>query len=413
MKSTDFNKVILLLVISITSIFYTSCNFLLGTKEDEVTDEIFEQGAIDPTLITNQIGYVPILPIWDFFESPKDIIVGFDEMIYVVDNNGLNVLDQKGELHRTIQIENATDVVQNRRLETFVAAKISLDVDNNGTLENVACVYKMVNTATAQQTVFLDTLIHPFADISRTNSSFRGIDDESVEYTGLAILSDNTLYVSRKGPRNNLSAIARPDNAILFFDEDGNNIDYARGLNPVSSSLKSVLEVSALATEVAAPQQIDGISNSPNFIVLQAADNAEFKALHILKFTDEDGATSYIEDVNFASGNIDKADRFLYESFRFEKPTDVYIAPDANRYILVVDEVLDSLFHFSANGLEGVNPPISALDSKLISVSFGGEGNGLFNFNDPSGVCYFEETVFVADKGNNRIMRYRLSTDIE
>ena len=34
-------------------------------------------------------------------------------------------------------------------------------------------------------------------------------------------------------------------------------------------------------------------------------------------------------------------------------------------------------------------------------------------FVDPSGVCYFRRTVFVADKGNGRIIRYQLSTDLE
>jgi hypothetical protein len=48
-----------------------------------------------------------------------------------------------------------------------------------------------------------------------------------------------------------------------------------------------------------------------------------------------------------------------------------------------------------------------------VLASFGGEGAGPFQFVDPSGVCYFRRTVFVADKGNGRIIRYQLSTDLE
>ena len=393
-------------------IVFTSCDFLFGNKEDDVTDEIFEQGSIDPNLVNNEVGYVPILPIWDV-EAPIDIVVGFDEMVYVVNVQGLNVYDLKGELQRTIAIQNATDVIQDRKLQTYVTAKITIDTDNDGFEENVACVYKILNASSEIEPVFTDTIIHPYADLTRTNSAFRGADDEAVEFTGLAVLADNTLYVSRKGPRNSLSSTARPDNAILFFDDEGNNIAYANGLNPVSSSLKSTLEVSAIATRVGPPQAINGISTSADFVLLQSSVEAEFKALNILKFVDPDGGVIYTEDVAFTSFDPLKADGFMYAPFRFKNPADVYIAPDASKFIFIVDAELDSLFQFAPNGLEGVNPPISAGSTKQVFASFGGEGAGPFQFNEPSGVCYFDRTVFVADKGNNRILRYRLSSDIE
>jgi len=108
-----------------------------------------------------------------------------------------------------------------------------------------------------------------------------------------------------------------------------------------------------------------------------------------------------------------KADRFLYETNRFINPVDVYIAPDITGYIFVVDAATDSLYQFTRKGYEGVNPPAGSASTKQIIASFGGEGSGPFQFNDPSSVAYLRETVYVADKGNNRICRYKLSTDLE
>ncbi len=86
---------------------------------------------------------------------------------------------------------------------------------------------------------------------------------------------------------------------------------------------------------------------------------------------------------------------------------------DGTNYILVTDAGTDSLYLFQSNGIEGVNPPIGSTETKAIVVSFGGRGIGPKEFNQPSGVTYFRRTVFVADKGNNRIARYRLTTDFE
>jgi hypothetical protein len=103
----------------------------------------------------------------------------------------------------------------------------------------------------------------------------------------------------------------------------------------------------------------------------------------------------------------------LYQSYRFAQPADVCIAPDETGYIFVVDAQKDSLYQFTNKGFEGVNPPANSGIKKQIITSFGGRGAGAFEFNQPSGVAYFKRIVYVADKGNNRIIRYKLSTDLE
>ncbi|MBC8047971.1 MAG: hypothetical protein H7Y00_14330 [Fimbriimonadaceae bacterium] len=401
---------IIILIISMA--FLNSCNFLFGTKEDETVDEIFEEGAIDPNLIPSEVGYVPILPFWTDFINPGDIYCGYDEMIYVIDDNGLNILDQTGKIYSTIFIQGATDVTQDRRLHTYVAGRIDFDVDGNGTTENVAAIYHLTGTATGNIEI-IDTIIHPYCDASRAITSFRGDDDIAVEFTGISTLSDNTLYAARRGPRNDLAGIARTDNNILFFDAEGNNVGYANGLSPTTSNLRSAWDISAIATFAAPPQSLSGISNSAEFIITLTNPSAEYKCLWITQTIDVEAGISYGENAFLTAFDYTKADRFLYEPERFIDPTDVYIAPDFTGYIFVTDAETDSLYQFTRKGYEGVNPPAGSSITKQIIASFGGEGSGPFNFIDPLGVAYLREIVYVVDKGNNRICRYKLSTDLE
>ena len=128
---------------------------------------------------------------------------------------------------------------------------------------------------------------------------------------------------------------------------------------------------------------------------------------------DHGNAEKIAENAALLNFDTSKASRFLYLPNRFITPEDVYIAPDFSGYIFIVDSGTDSLYQFTQKGFEGVNPPATSVEKKQLLASFGGGGSGPFQFIDPSGVCYFEEVVYVADKGNNRICRYKLSTDLE
>ena len=392
----------------------SSCS-IFGDKNNSTVDDVLKQGAIDPNLIQNAVSYVPVFPFFSGFNNPLDVLVGYDEMIYVVDEKGLNILDQKGTLALIIPIQGATDVTQDRRLHTYVTGK----VQRQGGTEMLSCVFHLIGTGQGNYQ-FVDTLIHPFCDESRSSTQFRGNDDVAVEFTGLACLYDNTLYVSRTGPRNETNTFIRPDNAVLVFNEKGDNISYAAGLNPNESSLKSAVGISSIATLAAPPQRMQGISTSKNFTITLASQNTnlEYRALHISVYDDPDLGTLYNETPTLLSFDFSKGDRFYYKPFRFKKPEDCFIAPDALQYTFVVDSGTDSVYVFTNQGIEGVNPPANSKLKKQVIVSFGGVGSdgtssGPFGLKDPSGICYNRKMIYVADKGNNRICRYKLSTDLQ
>jgi hypothetical protein len=398
----------------------SSCS-IFGNKQDDQVDEVFEQGKIDPNLNPSTVGYVPVFPFFQGIENPVDIYVGYDELIYVVAlnneqnplDNELVILDQKGTINARININGATDVTQDRRLHTYVTGRVETAFGNR------ACVFRLTNTASGA-TQFVDTLIHPLCDDSRASTGNRFANDEAVQFTGLATLYDNTLYVSRTGPINDVNSFVRPDNTVLVYDAEGKNTGYAQGLNPVSSSIKSALGISSIATQIGPPQRLQGMSTSKNFYITQADQSlsVEYRVLGISVVDDPELGTQYSESPSLLNFDFSKADRFLYESFRFKKPEDCYISPDNLQYTFIVDSGTDSLYVFTNQGFEGINAPANSGLKKQAIVSFGGPGadgtsSGPFSFNNPSGVCFFRRMIYVADKSNNRICRYKLSNDLE
>ena len=88
--------------------------------------------------------------------------------------------------------------------------------------------------------------------------------------------------------------------------------------------------------------------------------NLEYKVLSINAIDDPDLGTQYTVNTSFLNFDITKASNFLYEPFRFKKPKDCFIAPDATNYLFVVDSETDSVYVFSNQGFEGVNPPANS-----------------------------------------------------
>ncbi len=80
----------------------------------------------------------------------------------------------------------------------------------------------------------------------------------------------------------------------------------------------------------------------------------------------------------------------------FGQAEDVVVDEYGN--IFVVDSEKNSVLKFSKNGTQ--------------ILSFGTEGTGEKQFQNPKGIAYANKIVYVADTGNNRILRFTLSTDI-
>ena len=434
---TTTSSVSLIFLISFSGLILSSCDSIFGTKGDETTDEVFEEGAIDPELIQDEVGYAALLPFWDDFDEPTDVTIGFDELVYITDSDGLHLYDRAGRAYEFIELNGARAVIQDRDLNVYVSAKkdtflveeVEEENNDNGetrmdTIEiQLPAVYRYRNINQENPTLEQE-IIFPFADDSRTDAINRArldtssaINYEDVEITDLAAFSDNTIFMTRRGPDNRTGEFWAPDNTVLEFDEDseGNmrNTGQLQMLSPVSPSLASAVGPSAITT-FATPPQRDNVNDDLSFLITQADQdvNVPFRVLWIEAEMTPDGV-NYRPNEELLATDTTQADRFLYEQDRFQNPTGLTYSGAERNHIFVTDAASDSLYLFQSNGVEGVNPPAGSEATRPINVSFGGEGSGPRNFRNPSGVAYFDQVVYVADTGNDRITRHRLNTDFE
>jgi len=425
---------IILTLLSVFLLFgVVSCDQLLGSKNDDITDEIFEEGKQDPLTVVDEVAYAALVPFWDElsgydFDAPTDVFVGYDELVYVTDAIGLHVLDRAGRKYDVIEIEGgATSVTQDRLLNVYVTARFDTVITavDPEKAWNLAAVYKIKNANGAGEVEIIDKLIHPFMDNSRSNTNsqqFRldttRIDNEEfVELTSVAVLSDNDIYITRKGPRNRTGEAIAPDNTVLVFSENSSgkmrNTSQIRTLNPTNPSFLSGISINDITTLIGPPQR-ENISEDLSFIIAQGAPERDipFRVLWVSAVQTVDGL-EYRPNSSLLSQDTSRAESFLYDQYKFENPSGVAYSADANGYVFIVDQGTDSLYMFQSNGFEGINPPPGSVTTKAINVSFGGFGDEERQFNNPSGVAYFREIVYVADTGNNRIARYKLTTDFE
>jgi len=141
------------------------------------------------------------------------------------------------------------------------------------------------------------------------------------------------------------------------------------------------------------------------------SDETALKIQYISFVESVDGSVYNVEAL--IEGDTSQAEGFLYTPNRFSSPEGLAFTGDGTNYIFVVDSEKDSLYQFTNTGLEGIKPPPAASSQKHVLASFGGTGNGIDQFNDPMGVAYIDQIVYVADAGNGRVLRYRLTTDFD
>jgi hypothetical protein len=420
-------------ILLISSIALSSCDAIFGSKSDSITDDIFEQGRQDPNLIVDEVGYAALLPFWSGFDRPTDVYIGYDELVYVTDANGLHVLDRAGREGNFIPLRGAVAVTQDRLLNVYVAARtdtVITAIDPSITWD-LAAVYKISGANGAGPNRIVQKMVHPFMDASRATTTTqrfrldrsRQDNDELVEITGIAVMANNDIYVTRKGPRNQTGQAVAADNTVLVYAEnrDGNgnrlgtmsNTTQIRTMNPNVPSLLSGISMNDITTFIGPPQR-ENMNPTQSFVVAQGDPSLSipFRVIWVDAVETPDGI-EYRSNGQLLARDTSRAESFLYDEFKFKNPTGLAFSADERGQIFVVDAETDSLYLFQSNGYEGVNPPAGSSVTKAINVSFGGQGSGPRQFNNPMGVAYFQRIVYVADRDNNRIARYRLNTDFE
>lgn len=348
---------------------------LLGCAEEDKIDLSQFPINIDPGTIGDTT-YIPITPVITGFNEPVDIHFGYDQQIYVADKNN-NRIVQMNLAGVVVGYSNFVlrpkKITQDRNFDLLVIASM-IDTIPPNILDTIDVVfrYKLYQNG--------GVLAGVVPTIAFRSNQPTPIPDDHGRFTGITTYQDNYYLVTRSGTNN--SSPIDPDNAIFRINRFDNTIPVPErlpGFEVEGQGLLSIQEVSGIAAFT--------YSNT-DLIYIQKSPNAAFKVQWCLYDEIEGTYTAKFSP----SGNVD-----LLRNGLLIEPADITLDQFNNIYI--IDSYKDSLYKFNSLG-------------RLKSESFGGEGTSPSQFADPLGVAFFNKTLYICDTGNNRILRFVLSTDI-
>ncbi|NBP63767.1 MAG: hypothetical protein EBU66_03675 [Bacteroidetes bacterium] len=321
-------------------------------------------GAINDTL------YLPLQPDWTDFNEPSDIMIGREPFVYVADtkNNRIVMLDIAGRrVGVSGFIKNPIAIAQDGVFDLLVCAE--LDTVLQGKSVTIGGIFR----------IHLNEVRH---DIAKAPIECVYLQPSRPErrFTGIAVIPGNAYLISRTGPSN--ASRFDPDDAVLLMSDKDSIMSRLSSLLPEGNALYSIGSVSSLSI---------ASDRSQDILFTQISPSMQFK-VQWLTYVSAD-VTGWFQKFNPADPQNSGTD--LLTVGRFTKPEDITYDMFGNVY--VIDAGKDSVLKFTSTGKE--------------MHSFGGKGSGKSLFSEPQGIAWFNKTLYVADTKNNRICRFRLSTD--
>lgn len=361
----------------ISLVFILSAFIISGCQEENIDISSYEKYNLDQSNSSiNDTTYIALKPIWNYqgFNKPQDIMIGRDQLIYVADteNDRIVMLNMDGAVLGTRHVLHPVAIAQDYKLNLIICGKDTVKLAD-GRIDTLSAVIKLNLVASGHN---LETA--PLTRLLPRSAS--DIVNRSREYTGVCVFFDNSFYVSRRGPNNPL---IRPDNAILRFlhikRHDGTETDTLSEpvplLEPLGAGLLSSNNISSLTSFS---------KRTTDMIVTLSGDNS-FKG-QWFQYINAADFSGYQNKLSTSSTDMMRPNRYV-------RPEDAAI--DAYGNIYIVDAAKDSVFKFNSFGDE--------------MESFGGRTV----FKNPQGIAHFDKTLYVADTENNRILRFRLSTELK
>jgi len=316
--------------------------------------------------------YAQQSPTWNQFNGPEDVLVGKEPLIYVADtkNNSIVQLDLAGGF---ISSRNFGDKVYPKKIVQDGNFDLLVLCDSVSTAnDTISIIYRLKMVAgggivgnAPKYELILST--HPTPNISKIR-----------KFTGISVYPDNTFLISRRGPEDPYGI--DPGNAILLVraDDTLRQVTVLGGFQSSGNSFYSIENISSI---------IAANNSSTDFIISRSTpDTLTLNKLIWFVYNTVNGTfdpkfTSQTQDiVNIKLGSPDG------------------LTQDNNYNVYCVDSYVHHLYKFNSQG-------------KLMKESFGTFGAGENQLNSPKGVSHFNKVLYIADTGNNRIVRYKLSTE--
>lgn len=320
----------------------------------------------DPGNISGDTVYIKLNPEWPGFNHPEDIIIGREPLVYVADtdNDQIIMLNLDGQRLGSKTIKHPVAIAQDYTLNLLVCGQF----DTLG--QTFSAVYKIDLVASNHdlESAPVKRILPQLADLNRPDR----------KYTGVTVFYDNSYLIARTGPNN--SNLIDPDNSLLKYVVKNNGtkdslIGRVPLLDPNSTGILSVNKVSSVKS-----------FNKRNYdIVINLVGENSFKTQWFRYVTSQD-FTGYENNLTPAANDIMAPGFFI---------TPQGSELDASGNIYVAESTKDSVYKFNSFGDE--------------LIGFGGPSI----FSEPFALAFFDKILYVADRGNNRILRFQLSTDIQ
>lgn len=317
----------------------------------------------------NDTSWVPLSPAIDGLNNPEDIFIGSEPFVYVAEHgaNRVAMFDLAGRLvGYSRPIARPVAIAQDGHFNLLVCAE--LDTAINGQNTTIGAIYK-IDLREARHDISQAPVRLVYSEPGRPERRFTGISSSTA--------IDNGYLVCRTGPAN--ASSFDPDTQVLLLSESDRVLSPLATLRPIGNALNSL----------AAPSGLRFVSPSGrDFGFVQTGEQMQFK-VQILRYTSGENA-GWEQQYNPAQNPTD-----LMIPRRFSRPEG--IAFDNQRSVYIADGGTDSVLVFNSSGRQ--------------TTSLGGSGSAPGKLRNPSAVAWFDRTLWVADRGNGRVVRFRLSTD--
>ncbi|MCF7885496.1 MAG: hypothetical protein K9M80_03290 [Candidatus Marinimicrobia bacterium] len=434
-------KIILTITISILIIFLTTCDY----------DPVTLPTSLDTSISfnTGEKKWVQLSPNWDQFNKPQDIVIAPDKYLYVSDkgNNRIVVMNKSGEVIREDNFGNDfTALYDLNQINNHQVQPLGIDIDSKLSLfitdssNSIYCWNQYLNylrntskeqASIAEYIVYrnndnseLDT-ITDFAQTKRYENQNYSI--ENIKFTSLdedSIFAPHTFFQGEAEDHFVAVSAASDSNCIYAANTKTQSI---HKINMVRSAYLKFGKITIwqyrgqMDGNIATNGTGAGTVNDPTGITV-----------------DQNGAVYYTQTgENFGFHKIRRNAENKWSSIfslnedaimdldRFKNPQDVTVDDEGNIFILNSGQNEVQQFNFSGEFVRKAGLREVMIDTTIQDTVYNDDVESIVEkdtiitkyYNDllnrPEGICVDEGVLYITNTGENSVVRFKLSTDLD